>query len=325
MQRTLVSFALLTCVAAASAAQFHFATPAEGAAVLTADDDYLRAMSPADPALRLKSTKPQTLAALKSAYAADVLEWNARQRARIDAVLGREHAKLDALARWLPARVDFVLVTREVEGGLPHTRGTSILLPAPLIDSAEPLDSIVVHELFHVLSRNNPARRDSLYALIGFQPCRVVEPQQYAARRITNPDAPTLAHFLPLTDDGREGLVPYLYAAGPVFDPAAGAQFVNQFRVGFLHVSVTGPSGATRCEPYAGDADPVLPLAAHKDVIDRKTGANTGYLIHPEETLADNFALLIAGSDHRVPSPWVLEKLQAWLEIPDSVLSSPPP
>jgi hypothetical protein len=147
----------------------------------------------------------------------------------------------------------------------------------------------------------------------------------YAARRITNPDAPTLAHFLPLTHDAREGLVPYRYAAAPVFDPAAGAQFVNQFRVGLLHVSVTGEGGATRCQPYRDDADPVLPLSAHKDVIDLKTGANTGYLIHPEETLADNFALLIAGSDHPVPSPWVLEKLQAWLEIPDSVLSSPPP
>ncbi len=65
----------------------------------------------------------------------------------------------------------------------------------------------------------------------------------------------------------------------------------------------------------------MLPLAAQKDVIERKTGGNTGYLIHPEKTLADNFALLMVGSEQPVPSPWVLEKLAHWLEIP----SNPPP
>ena len=70
----------------------------------------------------------------------------------------------------------------------------------------------------------------------------------------------------------------------------------------------------------AGDREPMLPLTSHREWVQQKTGGNTGYLIHPEEALADNFALLIVGSDRPVPSPWVLEKLRSWLDIPQEVL-----
>lgn len=316
MSRFLMGLAVIGCGALAGAAEFQFATATQGAAILTADDDYLRALSPADPALRLLSTKRESLPTLKQAYAANVLEWNEVARARIAAVLERQRVEFAALARWLPERVYFVLVTNAVEGGLPHTRANAIIMPAPFIDAHAKLDAVIAHELFHVLSRNNPARRDALYALIGFAPCHVIEPATYAARRITNPDAPSLAHYLPLTDDAAQGLVPYLYAAANVFDPTAGAHFDNQFRPGFLHVKVSRAAGGPRCEAYPGDADPMQPLSAYKDFIERKTGGNSGYLIHPEETLADNFALLLLGSEQPVPSPWVLEKLARWLEIP---------
>jgi hypothetical protein len=193
-------------------------------------------------------------------------------------------------------------------------------MPTDFVDSGKPLDDVVMHELFHVLSRNNAARRDELYALIGFEHCRVIEPASYAARRITNPDAPSLANFLPLRTDATEGLVPYLYAASDFFDPGAGPEFEQQFRMGFLHVQVTGDGAGRQCAAFPAEVEPMLPLAAHKAEIEAKTGGNTGYLIHPEETLADNFALLMLGSRKPVPSPWVLEKLRAWLEIPATAL-----
>jgi hypothetical protein len=40
-----------------------------------------------------------------------------------------------------------------------------------------------------------------------------------------------------------------------------------------------------------------------------QVGRNTQYIIHPEEILADNFALLILG-EQNVPSPEVLEKMR---------------
>jgi hypothetical protein len=38
-------------------------------------------------------------------------------------------------------------------------------------------------------------------------------------------------------------------------------------------------------------------------------GRNTQYIIHPEEILADNFALLVLG-ETSIPSPVILEKMK---------------
>jgi hypothetical protein len=40
----------------------------------------------------------------------------------------------------------------------------------------------------------------------------------------------------------------------------------------------------------------------------KKTGANTDYVIHPEEILAENFVLLVQGNQS-VQSKWVLEEM----------------
>jgi hypothetical protein len=43
-----------------------------------------------------------------------------------------------------------------------------------------------------------------------------------------------------------------------------------------------------------------------------QVGRNTEYIIHPEEILADNFAMLVMG-DQNVPSPEILRKVQGVL------------
>jgi hypothetical protein len=40
-----------------------------------------------------------------------------------------------------------------------------------------------------------------------------------------------------------------------------------------------------------------------------QVGRNTQYIIHPEEILADNFAMLVLGEPN-VPSPEVLQKMR---------------
>ena len=47
----------------------------------------------------------------------------------------------------------------------------------------------------------------------------------------------------------------------------------------------------------------------------RKIGKNTGYIIHPEEVLADNFVLLAMGKK-KVPTPRILEEMARLLKGP---------
>lgn len=44
-----------------------------------------------------------------------------------------------------------------------------------------------------------------------------------------------------------------------------------------------------------------------------QVGRNTDYLIHPEEILADNFAILVVG-DERIVSPEVINRIKKVLE-----------
>jgi hypothetical protein len=40
-----------------------------------------------------------------------------------------------------------------------------------------------------------------------------------------------------------------------------------------------------------------------------QVGRNTQYIIHPEEILADNFALLVLG-ESKIPTPEILQKMR---------------
>jgi len=47
------------------------------------------------------------------------------------------------------------------------------VLPASLLVQMRPvLEKLLTHELFHILSRHNPALREKLYAVVGFHKCQ---------------------------------------------------------------------------------------------------------------------------------------------------------
>ena len=60
-------------------------------------------------------------------------------------------------------------------------------------------------------------------------------------------------------------------------------------------------------------AQPVLASPEEVSGFFEQVGRNTKYVIHPEEILADNFALLIL-DEHNVPSPEILQKMRLILE-----------
>jgi len=110
------------------------------------------------------------LRALKQSYASHVVDWNETRAPKITAVLQRLQPQLDALSRWLPARVDFVLVSAEVEGGLPHTRAAAIILPAAFVESGEPLDFVTMQRAVSRALAQQSRQRDGMYALIASSP-----------------------------------------------------------------------------------------------------------------------------------------------------------
>jgi hypothetical protein len=110
------------------------------------------------------------------------------------------------------------------------------------------------------------------------------------------------------TLDGRPVLLmPLLVAGRTELDRARGETFFHVMELRLLQVQVDGD--ATR--PVLRDGQPlwVSPRQAGDYLV--RLGGNTGYIIHPEETMADNFAFLVSG--RKVRNPALLREIERLL------------
>jgi hypothetical protein len=227
----------------------------------------------------------------------------------VEAAYAALRPQIDALGLPWPARILIVHTSGEEEGGAAYTRGDAIVLPPAELAAAQrpKLARTLAHELFHVLSRANPRLRDRAYAAIGFHPCgEIALPSSLRDRRITNPDAPRNDNCIEIGVDGaRARAVPILYARTP-YDTSRGEPFFAYLELRLLVLDATGSYD---------DAHPRL--VAVEDVKDfyEQVGRNTRYVIHPEEIVADNFALLLT-RQASVPSPDVLARIEGALHEP---------
>jgi hypothetical protein len=175
--------------------------------------------------------------------------------------------------------------------------------------SQKDLQKLICHELFHILSRQNPELREKLYAIIGFTKCNEIKlPPELERRKITNPDAPRNDHFIRLQISGRESLaVPILVSSVETYDVKRGGEFFSYLQFQFLVVEKDGDS--EKLKPVMDGSAPKLVGANQVSGFMEQIGRNTDYIIHPEEILADNFALLVLGQPD-VPSPEILRKMK---------------
>lgn len=318
--RGLLLLAALACVAArpASAADIAFAGGAslrlasveEGAAALGARDEWLQLCSDWHRAALLRGRKPDTEAALQALLSGAALAWTREESSRIEASARRLAPRFEALGVPLPRQVLLIKTDGSESAGAPHTRGDAVMLPARALPPGEQaLDYLLAHELFHVMSRRSPVLATRLYALIGFEPApEFVWPQELQAVRIVNPDAPHHRHAmrLPRAEGGGDvWLMPVLVAKRPVrFE--AGETFFDVMEL--MLVEVVPEGGGSRARRTAGGKVATASPALTRAYMDR-LGGNTGYVIHPEETMADNFAFLAAGMPVRQPA--LLQRIEA--------------
>jgi hypothetical protein len=183
-----------------------------------------------------------------------------------------------------------------VAGGLPHTRGTTIVFAGgDLPPSDEALQRLLLHELHHILSRHQTGRLDAYYRILGFAPCELVLTEELTQVRLTNPDAPTYDHYLAVDAEGHDGVVPFIHATGP-YQAGSDTALPDYLGFGLLPVAVEGGT----CTPVAGIDGLLTPQ--DEPAFLKAIGRNTNYIIHPEETLADNFVIWALGGD-AVPDP----------------------
>jgi hypothetical protein len=295
-RRALVLFAALAATGFAApleltpGTQLELADAATGAKLLATADAYFQRLSPFDRAAKMRMAEPPSPGEFARNAAESVREFTDTDRAQVEAAWAEMRPLLEPLGLDFPQRVTLVKTNGKDDINEAYCRGPVIVLPEKYFASADPrrLSTVLLHELFHVFSTHHPELRDRLYALLDYLPCpEIALPPAEDARRFTNPDAMHYNYYTVLSHEGRDlAVTPVLLARGDHYDPAVRGSIFGQVSLLLVELDVRD-----------GKASPVLDSqgritareAGEVPAFMQRMQRNTGYILHPEEVLADNF------------------------------------
>jgi len=284
-----------------------FGSLEEGQAAIGADDDFVRSLSRFDLQCRLQKADAVVVEDWRKFAQGEVKAWEPGQVAMVSESVKRLRVRLEKFNLPLPKTMLLVRTSGKEEGNAAYTRGMAIILPDKVL-AYQPaqFDRLLTHELFHVLSRNQPMLRSDLYGLIGFQLCPPLAlPPSLAPRKITNPDAPLVDCVIEIVDGDKTYFgAPILYASQQEYDAKGGGTMFTYLT--FRLLVIEKHEGAWRPVMMGDQAVVIDPkkLPAYFD----KIGKNTQYIIHPDEILADNFVHLVMG-DQNLATPRIIERM----------------
>ena len=284
-----------------------FACCSDAQKILKSRDLYIKALSPFDKRLRIQTNRDIDDEEFLDFISSQSQEWTVREKEKIQKALVRIRHKILPYNIYLPRKIFFLKTTGKEEGDAPYTRnGNSVVLPVrEFSQSHQQLFETISHELFHIISRNNPKLRSQLYEMIGFKKCDPITlPLKWQNRKITNPDAPENAHYIEVIVKGKmTPVVPFLLSSDSRYDEKRGRTFFNHVQLKFIPIErKKGKCMASKSEEALLSFD-INEISGFFEQV----GMNTPYIIHPEEILADNFTLLLAGKQNVLSPDLLLE------------------
>lgn len=281
-----------------------FASVEKARQLLNEDDEFTMSWSQFDIDSRMQkvnSTKDE----LMNLISGEVRSWTESEKHNVSEVLHLLQSNVDKFDYKikLPDEIYIVKTTGREEGGAAgYTRSNYIVLKEDfVVNGGENLNNLIAHELFHVLSRNNPQFRNEMYANIGFKSMNKVDyPEEIKQYRLTNPDAPQTDSYVELKAEGEDVECMMIIYSKSDYN---GGSFFKYATIGFLRLE-----GDSNKKPYLRDGHPVIYSFEQVEGFFEQVGRNTDYIIHPEEILADNFSFAMLGNKD-LPSQEVLDKV----------------
>jgi hypothetical protein len=187
--------------------------------------------------------------------------------------------------------------TGEEEFSAAYARDRAIILPQDRVALArdERRDFfLLAHELFHVLSGENPQQRHALNVLLGFERfAKFVYPAELEERRLSNPDAYFADYALTVeTASGAADVVAVIQSAVPLEEvielPTGGPPAI----FGVLDIVLLPVDTRTGAVLRDGSGNLIKYSFGNTNWVPQML-RNSSNIIHPEELLADNFATLM--------------------------------
>ena len=301
---------------------FHCASKTEGQQLMDSRTEYYASLSQIDLDWRMRKTNA-TLEEFKEYAKNQVLDFTQDEQNFMKRVVDYVEKRLSEIGCRLPFPTDITIVktTMNEEGGAGgYTNGNVIYLGASELgrfarNTSESqnqrqllqiqllqMGNLLIHEMFHCLTRNNPDFRRSMYNLIGFTVLDhdINFPSSVKEYIMTNPDVEHLDNFIEVTIDGKK----------------RPCELIVRYSKTWEEVSAAGNKNASffnHNECVLIPLDDLYKAYPVNDVEDfwDQVGRNTRYVFAPEECLADNFsyAILSYGEDFKFQSPELIENI----------------
>lgn len=126
-----------------------------------------------------------------------VLYFNDNEIKKIDKFMDQINKRLLEIDLKINLNIGFIKTNGTDSFDLPYTRGNNIILPSKdnLVPSKWLNLGLIIHEVFHILTRLNPDIRNELYKVVGFYKHSTEIITNQEPGMIINPDALTFGHY----------------------------------------------------------------------------------------------------------------------------------
>ena len=274
----------------------------EAKIVVDRTDGFFDFLSIADMSIQMKkSDMPESGGESKELYQAmlkdEMSEFKPEEKAFMQEVFISAKKAIDKLnPKLYPDNIELIKTkTNHFGPSVYYTREDAIILPdnifeAPSVKTQMP---IMLHEIFHILSRYNDDFRDKMYALIGFEKFEedLVLPKYIQDRLLSNPDGMRKDYAINLKNDKGEvqRALPLILTKKERYDESMPTFFAYLNFDLFPLIKIT-ENQVTLGINQKGESS--LSFGHNADFFELIKD-NTQYIIHPDEILADNFMMAI--------------------------------
>jgi hypothetical protein len=265
-------------------------------------DGFFESISVADIQIQMKrsngfSSRDEAIDRYKSYLTTQVSNWTAADRIAITEVIESAIEKINRLSPGvIPDTIKLIKIkTGHYGEDVYYTRGKSILIPENIFADfeAEKQLPVMLHEIFHIISRYNEGFRDTMYKMIGFERAgkMVLLPKKLNEVILTNPDGVSRTHIINLNDrnDYVKQAIPLITSKYKGFR-ADWPAFFDYLNFDLYEVEDDGAGNLVVKLNENGGTTLQLDFSPS---FFTKIRDNTQYIIHPEEIMADNFMLAV--------------------------------
>jgi len=296
--------------------RFVFANRKEGSKLISKEDDFVNALSDFDRSARLHTSAKVSKEEYLSYISKQTLNWTKTEAKTLEKALKEVKTLMKDYPILFPETIYFVKTNGMEEDNSAYCRGPNVVVFSEYYVSlsVEELVDYCIHELFHIYSKNNLDIREKLYNSIGYYKTgELVLASDVEALKVTNPDSVVSNYYFKGVVDGKEvNVIPVLKAVQPYDEDVGGGFFdymgmyLGEVEIGETKSTlVTDDNGELKLYSYPYDE-----VTNYMDTV----GYNTGYTIHAEEILADNFVILVKGIEG-IPTPEVIENMKVILQL----------